>query len=173
MSSETPPFLPSKYSGLQLPRISLKLVSMFVHTTEEVRATVNVEHYALALLLLFRSPVVVRSHLDPFCLQLAIVPSPLPPKLASDVIDTLMSELSYEEIGGFCDLNVWDFHVFRFDPSRARNPLGCESLYFFNGMMGSVGEELANEAQSFVVGNVRCGFLLPRLAIEVLNCISN
>ena len=44
------------------------------------------------------------------------------------------------------------------DPSRRRHPLRSESLDIIDSMGGSVLEELANQMETFVVGEVCCRF---------------
>ena len=48
------------------------------------------------------------------------------------------------------------------------NPLGSEALYFLDGVMGCVEEELADQMEAFIVRYMSCGLLGECFAIEVL-----
>lgn len=63
---------------------------------------------------------------------------------------------------------MWYGDLVNLDPTRGWYPLRGESLDVFDGMMGRVDKELADEVHAFVVGDMGSRFLAKRFAIEVL-----
>ena len=80
---------PREDSSLQLSGMALELIPMFVHASKEVGTPMYIKHYSFALL---APPFIkVSPHLDPLCLQDAVVSTPLPPFLASYSVNPMMS----------------------------------------------------------------------------------
>lgn len=66
------------------------------------------------------------------------------------------------------DVPFWNQDIFGSDPMWCRHPLRCECLDVFDGVVGGEDEELADEVQTDVVGDVGCGLPMERFAVEVL-----
>ena len=66
---------------------------------------------------------------------------------------------------------LWDRDIVYLDPPWVRHPLGGESLKFFDGVMGGIGKEVADELKAFMVRYMGGGMLAKRFAIEIL-CLS-
>jgi hypothetical protein len=160
--------LPSKNSSVQLPCMSLHLISMLVYTTKEVRPAVYIEHNPFPRVIIPLSLLVITSHLNPFRLHLTPRPPPLPPCLAPDSLNAMRAQLLLYRFCGFRDVLVGNRDLVKLDPSRMRNPLRSEALDLFDGMVRRVEEELADQMDTFVVGDVRRGLLRETFAIEVL-----
>lgn len=65
-----------------------------------------------------------------------------------------------------------DDGILNLDPPRMRDPLGSEGLELFNSVVGREEEELADEVQALIVGEVGCRKPLARAAVEVLSVAS-
>jgi hypothetical protein len=65
-------------------------------------------------------------------------------------------------------MSLRDGNFFELDPGGSRYPLASEGLDIFDRVLGGIGEELANQAQTLVVRNMGGGFSLERLAVEIL-----
>ena len=61
-----------------------------------------------------------------------------------------------------------DFSIVDAHPQRRGDPLAGEALDVLDGVFGGVVEELADQAQALVVGDVRGGFLAQGRAVEVV-----
>lgn len=95
----------------------------------------------------------------------------MPPCLAADQLDALGTELGLDCCGSLSDLGRGDVDFFGLDPCWVGDFLGGEALELFDGVVGGVEEELSDECEAFVVGDVGCWFEGPGLAlfaIEVL-----
>lgn len=149
----------------------LQLVSVHIDAAEEVGAAVHVEHDAAPLICCLLAREVVGAHLYPFCPQLAPGTSPLPPCFAADLVDALGTELRLDGCGGFGDLRQGDDDFIRLDPCWIGDFLGGEALELFDGVVGGVEEELPDQGEAFIIGDVGGWFEGPGLAlfaVEVL-----
>lgn len=84
--------LPCKNPPLELPRVTLHLIAMRVHTPKVVCTAVNIQHDALPTRMVpvgALSLVVIVSHFDPFALEVLGGTAPLPPLLAADPLDSM------------------------------------------------------------------------------------
>jgi hypothetical protein len=73
--------------------MSLHLVSMFIHASEEVRATMHIQHNSAAPVIVLLAYIVVSSHFNPFGLDLCSFLSPLPPFASANLVDAFVAEL--------------------------------------------------------------------------------
>jgi len=69
---------------------------------------------------------------------------------------------------GSVDVVSRDWNIFCAYPVWCWHPLTGEGLDIFDCMMGSVDEELADEVETDVVGDVGGGLLMEGFAVEVL-----
>lgn len=129
--------------------MALKLIPVLIHAPKEVSTPMYIEHYSFALLA--PPSIKVSPHLNPFRLEKAAIPSPLPPFLAPYFINAVMPELCYKCVCSFGETFLRYRDFVDFDPVGAGNPLRRKALYIFDCMMGSIGKELANEIHAFVV----------------------
>lgn len=152
------PVTRSEHPCAELPSMPLHLITMFIDTSKEIRSSVDVQHDSSTFLpRLSRS--VVSSHFDPFCFELRMFSTPLPPLFPTNVIDSFMTELGYDCVRSFREAFARNRDIVDFDPSRMWDPLGGESLELFHGMVGGIIEELTYEVKTFVIGDV-CSRLL-------------
>lgn len=84
--------------------------------------------------------------------------APLPPLLSAYSGHAVRTELRFDYVCGSCEMRFSDRDFLSLDPSRRRHPLRSESLDIIDSMGGSVLEELANQMETFVVGEVCCRF---------------
>jgi hypothetical protein len=73
--------------------MSLHLVSMFIHASEEISATMHIQHNSTAPVIVLLACIVVSSHFNPLSLELCSFPSPLPPFASANLIDAFVAEL--------------------------------------------------------------------------------
>lgn len=146
----------------------LYLIPMLIHTPEEISAPMNIEHDPLAIFLRAFPLLIVRPHLDPFSFEVAPFSAPLPPFAATDLINTLMTQLSDYCIGSIVDCFLGNCDFFYPAPGRVGHPLRGKGLNVFDGMIGGVYEKAADEVKTLMVRNVCCGLLAQGFAIEVL-----
>ena len=66
---------------------------MFIHASKKISAAMYVQHDTLAIIVHLLPVIIIAAHLNPLCLQFALVSSPLPPQLPSDAIDSIMAQL--------------------------------------------------------------------------------
>jgi len=142
---------PCKNSSFKLTSVSLQLVSMFVYATEEVRSSMHIKHNP-STFLPTRFPFrVVPLHLNPLGSQCATLPSPLPPSLTSDFIDTMTAQLRDNRVSRLGNAILGQDDFFNFDPTRTRYPLRSEALNIFDRMMRGIVEELADKIHTLMV----------------------
>lgn len=134
----------SENPSLQLPGMSLHLVPMFIDTPKEVCPAMHIQHDSGPLIIRFPSLIIVGFHLNPFTRQLTPRSPPLPPGLASDFLDSMMSQLLVYQICRLLDVFLVDFDFFGLDPCRMRYPLGSKALDFFDCVVRGIDKELPN-----------------------------
>lgn len=130
--------LPSKHPSLKLPRMSLHLIPMLIHTSKEIGTTMHIQHHPLPTVPRLLPLMIVRSHLNPFCSQLTPRSSPLPPRLSSNLLDPIWTQLVLYSIRSSLNEVLTDFGFVYFDPVGMRDPLGCEALNIFDCVVGGV-----------------------------------
>jgi len=81
--------------------MSLQLVPMLIHATKEVGTTMHIQHDSLALLPTRLPLRVIPPHLNPFSLECAAFPPPLPPFLPPNFVDAMVSQLGDQRIRSF------------------------------------------------------------------------
>ena len=106
--------------------MTLKLISMFIDTPEEVGTPVYVEHDSFAHFAL--SSIEISPHLYPLRLQDTTVSSPLPPILASHFIHAMVPELCYNCVCSSREAFLGYADFVDFDPAWTGDPLRRESL---------------------------------------------
>jgi hypothetical protein len=158
----------SEQTGLELSSMTLHLVAVLVNGAKIVGTTVDVEDDTVTFVVGSDSVVVVLAHFDPLALQGNLGSSPLPPILTSNSLQTCMAKLGFEEVGRAFEMNFRDGNFFELDPGGSRYPLASKGLDVFDSVLGGIGEELANQAQTLVVRNMGGRFSLERLAVEIL-----
>ena len=141
---------------------------MLIHAAEVVCSSMDIQHTPCTVLTPQLSCSVIRSKLDPVGLQWGLDTAPLPPCRSTHSFDTCRSKLFPNVRGSGVDVVSRYWNVFCAYPVWCGNPLTGERLDIFDCVVGAVDEELANEVEANVVGDVCCGFLLKWLAIEVL-----
>ena len=157
--------LPSKHPSLQFTSMSLHLIPMLIHTPKEVRTAMHIQHDSLPFISRLLPLFIVRSHLDPFCLQFAPWSAPLPPELSSNLLNAMMAQLLLYVLCAFRDVFLGDLDLVQLHPARVRNPLRGEALDFLDGVVGGIEEKLLNQMETFVVGDMRRGLLRKGFAI--------
>jgi hypothetical protein len=130
-----------KDAGPQLPRMSLHLVSMFIHASEEVPSAVHIQHHSAPSVVVLHSRIVVATRLDPIGLEFCPLSSPLPPFVPAHLINASVSKLLDQDICGFGNLLCGYCHRVNFDPSWMRHPLRCESLKLLDCVVGCMAQE--------------------------------
>lgn len=55
---------------------------------------------------------------------------------------------------------------------RAGHPLGGEGLDILDGVLGGIGEKLAKDANSFIVGDMDVGLVVERFPVNILGLLS-
>jgi len=119
----------SEHPGLELARMPLHLVAVFVDAAEEIGAAVYVEHDAVTLGdVQLLSSVMVLSHLNPFSLQRSSFSAPLPPRCSAHGLDTPRSELCVDALRRPLELRRRYFHFFGVNPTWHGYPLRGEGL---------------------------------------------
>lgn len=159
----------SKDPSLQLSCVPLQLVSVLIHAAKEVCAAVHIEHDPRTLLFSALTLFPVAAHLDPVGLESSVVSPPFPPVLASDLFDTVWTQLCGKSRSSLFNGSFGNSQLLNVDPGGRWDPLCREALNLFDSVMGGVYQKLANEIQCDVVGNVRRGLLLAFFAIEILS----
>ena len=151
--------------------MTLHLVAMLIHRPEVVSAAMNVENDAIALVVGSEAVIVVLAHFNPLTLQGNFRSSPLPPILTSNSLQACRAKLGFEKVGRAFEMSLRDGNFFELDPGGSRYPLASKGLNIFDRVLGGIGEELANQAQTLVVRNMGGGFSLERLAVEILSVV--
>ncbi len=118
---------------------------MLIHTPKKVRPTVHIKHHPLPLVSSLFSFGVIAPHLDPFGLQYATVPAPLPPFISSNLVNPMMSQLGGESIRRLRNWFFWYSNLIYLNPPRVRHPLRGKTLNIFNSVERGIAEELADE----------------------------
>ncbi len=136
---------PGKHSCIQLPRVSLHLIPMLIHTPKKVGPTMHIEHHTFSFISLLLSSSIIAPHLNPFGLQYTALPTPLPPFTSPNFINPMVSQLGDDSISSLLDWFLWNSDLVYFYPSRSRYPLRGKTLNVFDGMKGCIAEELPNE----------------------------
>ena len=149
--------------------MSLKLVSVLVHAAKEIGTPMDVEHDPPRRFLGSFPLFIITAHLNPISPERGAWSAPLPPRLSSEQLDSFRAELLSQSKSCLFDCGLRDGQVLGSDPGGRGYPLRGESLDILDGMMRGIDEELANEMQRDVVGNVGSGLLLALLAIKVLD----
>lgn len=158
-----------EHPRLQLARVSLQLVPVHVHTSKEIRSSVDIEHNLLPGVVVLFPLVVVRAHLNPFGVEgTGVRLSPLPPLASTDLPYALRAELGFEDTRGVLELVGRDGHLVDLDPLGMRNPLRGEGLDLLDRVMRDILEERPDQVESLIVGQVRGRPLVERFAVEVL-----
>lgn len=127
-----------------------------------------IQHDPFAFLSRRFSLCMIPLHLDPFGLECASVSPPLPPFLASNLVNAVVSKLSNDRVRSLEDACLGHSNFVDLDPARTWHPLRRESLNVFDCVMGSIVEELANEIDALMVGDVGGRLLAKGLSINVL-----
>jgi len=148
--------------------MSLHLVSMLIHTSKEVRASMHIQHYPLPRITHALPFLIIGFHLNPLSLQIAPQSAPLPPSLPANFLNTMVPQLFLYSFRCLCDVLLLDLDLVYPDPRRMRHPLGREALDIFDGVVGRVEQEFLDQVEALVVGNLRRGFLRACFAIEIL-----
>jgi len=78
--------------------MSLQLVSMLIYAPKEVGSTMHIQHNSFPILPSRLSFRMIPPHLNPFSLQCAAFPPPLPPILPSHFVDAMVAQLGDERI---------------------------------------------------------------------------
>ena len=160
-----------EYAGLELSSMTLHLVAVLVNRAKVVGTAVDVEDDTVTLVIGSDSVVVVLAHFNPLTLQGNFRSSPLPPILTSNSLQACRAKLGFEEVGRAVEMSLRDGNFFELDPGGSRYPLASKGLNIFDRVLGGIGEELANQAQTLVVRNMGGGFSLERLAVEILSVV--
>jgi len=61
-----------------------------------------------------------------------------------------------------------DLELVHLHPRRMRYPLRSKALDVLDCVVGGIEQEAPNQIEAFVVGNMGCGLLRARFAIEIL-----
>jgi hypothetical protein len=146
--------LPCEDPSLQFSRMPLHLIPMLIYTSEEVCTTMHIEHHPRPWVLGPLSLVVVGPHFNPFSTEFAPWPAPLPPSLASDFLDAMMPQLILYGLRGLGNILGRYFHLVNLHPAGMRHPLRRESLDFFNSVMRCIHQELADQVDTLIVGDM-------------------
>lgn len=141
---------------------------MLVDAPEIICTAMYVEHHATERFVVFLPLVCIRAHLDPLSLQRALWSSPVPPFPPANLTDAIRPQLSLNQLCCSAEVLVGYGDAFQLDPLWVRDPLRCESLDLFDGVMGGILEERSNQVQSLVVREMRGRLLLQVLFVEVL-----
>ena len=143
-----------KDSSLQLSGMSLHLVLVLVDAAKEKGTAMDVEHTALAFSAALLSCIVVLAHLDPLGFERDLWVAPFPPGRTSDLLDSVGPKLSLEVLGRSFDGRGGYVNDFGADPSGAGDPLGGEGLEVVDGLGCGVGQELADQVETNIVGDM-------------------
>ena len=108
--------------------MALNLVTVLVNTPEIVRATVDIQHHPVARIGILLALLVVGLHLDPFSLERALGPTPLPPLPTADLMEAIRTQLLGEKVGRAREVARGDFDVVNPHPLRVWYPLAREGL---------------------------------------------
>jgi hypothetical protein len=115
------------------------LIAVLVYTAKIICTTMDVEHYPLSLASASPLPLmVVFPHFNPFCLQGAIITSPLPPSFPTNLLNTIGAELGLYVFRSFRELLFGYLDFVYLDPSRNRDPLTCKCLYVIDCVEGRI-----------------------------------
>ena len=112
--------------------------------------------------------IVVIAHLNPFRRQVFRRPAPLPPFLPSDARDSPRAELIDQCGRSQRQKLVWNGEPFGLDPVGRRDALGAEALEVLDGVFRGIDQKLANNLNSFIIGDMDGGGVVVRLAMDVL-----
>ena len=92
----------------------------------------------------------------------------MPPIRAAYFLEPFWTELLHECVRRFAQGILGDRDIFDFDPLGVRNPLSCESLEVFHGVLGGEVQECSDQVEAFIVREVCCRALGERFPIEIL-----
>lgn len=148
--------------------MALHLISVRINATEEVRASMHIEHDPFTRGTCASSGTVIALHLNPFRLQVPHGPAPLPPRLSSDAHDPSVPELRIDALCRVGEVFVRDSFFIDLDPVRGGDLLGREGLHVLDGMVGDMLEERADNIEPFVVRHMRGGLVATWLTVQVL-----
>jgi len=157
-----------KHSRLKLSCVSLHLVAMLIHTPEIIRPAVDIQHTSCTVLTTQLSCSIIRPQLNPVRLQWCLDTAPLPPRWATYSLNACRSKLFLNVRGSSVDVVSRYRNIFCAYPVWCRHPLTGEGLNIFDCVVGAVDEELADEVEADVVGDVGGGLLMEGFAVEVL-----
>ena len=124
---------------------------MLINAPEKVSASMDIEHYSLAIFLRLSPLFIVRLRLHPFCLEIAPLSAPLPPFVASNLVDALVAQLCDDCICSIIDCLLGDCDFLYPTPWWVWYPLRGKGLDVFDGMIRCVEEKAANEKKTLVV----------------------
>jgi len=97
-----------------------------------------IQHDSLSRILILLPLIIIRSHLNPLRLELALWSSPLPPSLASNLSYAMWTQLLLYCFGPFLEELVGYGDLIYLDPARMGDPLGSKALDVFNGIVRGV-----------------------------------
>jgi hypothetical protein len=152
--------------------MALHLISVRINATEEVRASMHIEHDPFTRGIRASSGMVIALHLNPFRLQVPHGPTPLPPRLSSDAHDPSVPELRIDALCRVGEVFVRDSFFIDLDPVRGGDLLGREGLNILDRMVGDMLEERADNIEPFVVRYMRGGLVATWLTVQVLCTVS-
>jgi hypothetical protein len=113
--------------------------------------------------------LVVRFHLDPLSSEIVRRSTPLPPFLSPHARYTFRTKLVDKSGRSRGEVLLWNEDLGCLDPMRGGNSLSCEGLDILNRVFGSIVEELTNDLDSLVVGDVDSGFRATGFPMQILS----
>jgi hypothetical protein len=163
--------LPCKYSSLELPSMTLQLIPMGLHAAKKVGAAMNIQHDALPARMAIRAfpLMVVRLHLNPLASEIFRRSTPLPPFLSPHSRYTFGTKLLDKSGRSGGEVLFWNEDLGCLYPMRGGDSLSCERLEVLDSVSGSIDEELTNDLDCLVVGDVDGWFRATRFPMQILS----
>lgn len=151
--------------------MTLQLIPMGLHTAKKVGTAVKIQHYALSVRMVVGvfPLLVIRLHLDPLSSEIPRRSTPLPPLLSPHTRCTFATKLLDKSGRSRSEVLLRNDDLGCLHPMRGRNPLGCERLDILDSVFGSIVEELANDLDCLVVGDMDGGFLAMGFPMQILS----
>lgn len=151
--------------------MTLQLIPMALHTAKIVGTAMNIQHDALPAWMIIRAfpLMVVRLHLNPLSSEISRRSTPLPPFLSPHARYIFGTELVDKSGRSRGEVLLWNEDLGCLYPIRGGNSLSRERLEILDGVFGSIDEELANDLDCLVVGDVDGWFRATGFPMQILS----
>jgi len=111
---------------------------MFIYAPKETCSAMYIEHNSLSQILVLLPLIIICSHLNPFRLEVALWPSPLPPSFPSDFSYAMRTQLLLYRFRAFFEIFFGYGDFVYFYPVRVGDPLGGKALDVFYSIVRGI-----------------------------------